>query len=71
MVWSWILDGRQEAGETVVELLVEAPEGGSRLTITHSGDRDAETIERFKSEWPVKLGALAALLSGGHRDRTG
>jgi uncharacterized protein YndB with AHSA1/START domain len=63
MVWSWVLDGRQAQGETVVEYRLEPAEGGSRLAVTHSGDRDRETIERFKGGWPLKLADLEATLA--------
>jgi len=63
MLWSWVLDGSQSLGETLVEFRVAPVSGGSKLTITHSGDRDADTIERFKGGWPVKLDALDGVLS--------
>lgn len=69
MVWSWVLNGRQELGETLVEFRLEPVAGGTRLQVTHSGDRDPETIERFKGGWPVKVAQLAAVLEGG--DATG
>lgn len=65
MVWSWVLDGRQELDETLVEFRLEPVAGGTRLQVTHSGDRDPETIESFKGGWPVKFTQLAAVLEGG------
>lgn len=62
MVWSWVLDGRQDEGETLVEFRLQEAEDGTRLTIRHSGDRDALTIERFRGGWPVKLDQLGETL---------
>lgn len=64
MVWSWILEGRQDLGETLVEFRVEPVDGGTRVTIVHSGDRDAATIEKFRDGWPTKLRQLESTLSG-------
>lgn len=58
MLWSWILDGRQKDGETLVEYSLEETDDGTRLTIRHSGDRDEATIEAFKGGWKAKLDAL-------------
>lgn len=58
MLWRWVLDGRQGDGETRVEFTLKEIEGGTHLTIRHSGDRDRETIEAFKNGWPVKLDKL-------------
>lgn len=62
MVWSWLLAGREAAGETEVEFTLEPAPEGSRLIVRHSGDRDQETIERFKGGWPVKLDQLGRAL---------
>ena len=62
MRWSWVLDGRQGEGETIVEFVLEQVEGGTNLTIRHSGDRDRETIERFKSGWPYKMDQLGVVV---------
>ncbi len=63
MLWSWVLDGRQGDGETRVEFVLTPVDGGTRLTITHSGDRDRETIEAFKGGWPTKLEAIDGVLA--------
>lgn len=69
MVWSWTLDGRQSEGDTRVEFLLEDLPNGTCLSIRHSGDRDAKTIEKFKGGWPVKLGQLEdAITSTSERD---
>jgi len=58
MVWSWVLDGRQNSGATHVEFALKEVSGATRLTVRHSGDRDLDTIEAFKGGWPVKLDQL-------------
>ncbi|NKB59567.1 MAG: hypothetical protein GKS00_24875 [Alphaproteobacteria bacterium] len=63
MLWSWLLAGRQDAGETFVEFRIEPVAGGTKVTINHTGDRDAETIESFKGGWPYKLDLLSTVLS--------
>jgi glutathione S-transferase len=67
MVWSWVLEGREADGATRVEFHLEESDGGTRLTIRHSGDRDPETIEKFKGGWPVKLEQLEEALRDGLR----
>lgn len=62
MLWSWLLDGRQSEGETLVEFRLETVESGTRLTVRHSGDRDRDTVEKFKGGWPEKLTQLQELL---------
>ncbi len=69
MVWSWVLDGKQDQGETRVAFDLEDVEGGTRLTIRHSGDRTPDIVERFKTDWPVKLDQLAAILELSNRTR--
>ncbi len=61
MLWSWVLDGRQSDGETTVEFVLEEVAGGTRLIIRHRGDRDANTIDKFKSGWPYKLEQLESV----------
>jgi uncharacterized protein YndB with AHSA1/START domain len=61
MLWSWVLDGKQDEGETIVEFVLETASHGTRLRIRHTGDPDA--IERFKDGWPVKLEQLAKCLA--------
>lgn len=62
MVWSWVLAGRESEGATRVEMRLAEQGGVTTLTLVHSGDRDAETVERFKSGWPVKLDALERVI---------
>jgi len=62
MVWSWVLAGREQEGETTVAMVLEPVAGGTRLTLRHSGDRDRDTVERFRGGWPVKLDRLADVL---------
>lgn len=63
MRWSWVLEDRLEEGRTIVEFLLEEAPTGTRLTIRHTGDRDPDTVERFKGGWPVKLDQLGGVLS--------
>lgn len=63
MVWSWVLDGSQAQGNTYVEFKVEPVASGAKVTITHTGDRDPDTIEQFKGGWPHKLDQLGTVLS--------
>lgn len=63
MVWSWRLADRSKEPPTTVEFRIEEVEGGTRVTITHSGDRDQATIDRFRSGWPWKLEGLAKALA--------
>jgi len=63
MLWSWILAGRQGEGETYVEFKLREVPGGTELTIRHQGDRDTDTVDRFKGGWPVKLDRLADFIS--------
>lgn len=63
MTWSWVLDGRQDEGEMLIEFHVEEVPEGTRLTIRHSGEGDPAIIEAFKGGWPEKLDELTAVLS--------
>lgn len=62
MVWSWVLEGHEVEGATRVAFRLEPVADGTRLTISHSGDRDPDTIERFRGGWPVKLDGLEDVL---------
>jgi len=63
MLWSWLLDEKQDRGETYVEFTLIPVDGGTRLTIRHRGDRDPEVVENFKNGWPTKIERLDQLLS--------
>ncbi len=67
MVWSWVLEGRQSEGETIVEFRLEEIPDGTRLIVKHSGDRDPGIVEQFQSGWPVKLDQLADALQTSRR----
>lgn len=62
MSWSWVLAGREGEGATRVEFRLAEQDRRTTLTIVHSGDRDAATVERFRGGWPVKLAALQRVL---------
>lgn len=64
MAWSWLLESPERREPTRVEFRLEAADGGTRLEIRHSGDRDPDVVARFRSGWPSKLDALGATLSG-------
>ncbi len=64
MLWSWVLDGSQDQGDTYVKFRVEQLASGTKVTITHTGDRDPDTVEKFKGGWPYKLDQLGTALSG-------
>lgn len=63
MVWSWVLSGNEEMGATEVEFRLEPTDSGTKLTLTHRGDRDRDMLERFKEGWPVKLRDLGDVLT--------
>jgi uncharacterized protein YndB with AHSA1/START domain len=63
MVWSWARAGGEAAGTTIVAFALEAVEGGTKLTLSHSGHRDPKIVDKFESGWPAKLRDLAASLS--------
>lgn len=65
MLWSWLLESRKSQPPTMVEFQIEEVEGGTRVTVTHSGDRDEETVGMLKSGWRAKLGTLATALGDG------
>lgn len=62
MVWSWAVEGRDDEGDMRVEFTLEETTNGTRLTLRHSGDRDADMIDWFKGGWPVKLDQLERAL---------
>jgi uncharacterized protein YndB with AHSA1/START domain len=72
MVWSWVLDERQNDGAMHVEFtLKEVPEG-THLRVRHFGDRDQEIIDAFQGGWPVKLDQLEeAMRSNGSTNSRG
>ena len=61
MVWSW--SNRSEAEPSQVEFRLEPIAGGTRLTLIHSREADAEQRRRFTSGWTEKLALLLRLLA--------
>lgn len=61
MVWSW--SNRSDAEPSRVEFRLEPIAGGTRLTLLHSREADAEQRRRFTSGWTEKLAALRGLLA--------
>jgi uncharacterized protein YndB with AHSA1/START domain len=66
MLWSWRLEGSQHQDDTYVEFKVEPATQGTKVTVTHSGDRDPATIEKFRGGWPDKLDRLGHVLLGSN-----
>jgi len=58
MVWSWVVDGQQVTGKSIVEFKLEEVPEGTRLTIRHRGDLDPDMIEQFEGGWPTKIEML-------------
>ena len=56
MVWSWIHNKGDDPGR--VEFRLQEVEGGTRLTLSHTGEIDALTGERLREGWPGKLADL-------------
>jgi len=62
MLWSWIHnDG---APPTRVEFRLESIMGGTRLTLSHTGEIDPLIGSRLREGWPGKLADLRAHLGG-------
>ena len=61
--------GRGQVPDTRVQVLLEATDGGARLTLAHtiegSGQDYEQTIKDFKAEWPRSLENLASVLETG------
>jgi uncharacterized protein YndB with AHSA1/START domain len=60
MVWSW--SNRSESEASRVEFRLEPIDGGTRLTLIHLRETDAEHRKRFYSGWREKLAELRRLL---------
>jgi uncharacterized protein YndB with AHSA1/START domain len=61
MVWSW--SNRDGDPPSRVEFRLEAMAGGTRLTLTHSNERDALQLKRFEGGWKEKLAGLRQRLA--------
>ncbi len=61
MVWSW--RGAEDPTTTRLVIDLEADEGGTRLTLRHTGESDERTVRGTTAGWTDKLGALAELLT--------
>jgi uncharacterized protein YndB with AHSA1/START domain len=61
MVWSW--QSSESSEPTRVEFRLDPIEGGTRLTLMHTGDTDPASRDRLSSGWPVKLSGLRSLLT--------
>ena len=61
MVWSWQSMETDRPGR--VEISLKAVEGGTELTLAHTGEPDPERRARYASGWPGKLADLRTTLS--------
>jgi uncharacterized protein YndB with AHSA1/START domain len=61
IVWSW--RGAADPATTRLVIDLEADEGGTRLTLRHTGESDERTVRGTTGGWTDKLGALAGLLT--------
>ena len=63
MLWSW---GHNEGDPpSRVEFRLDQIEGGTRLTLSHTGEIDPLIGSRLKDGWPGKLSSLRRQLSAG------
>jgi len=60
MKWAWRGDDEDE--ETTVSFELSASAGGTTLRLHHTGTAPDDLVERLRSGWPAKLGALAETL---------
>jgi uncharacterized protein YndB with AHSA1/START domain len=60
MVWSWRRSESEDPNR--VEFRLEPIESGTRLTLTHTGETDADLRARYSSGWPVKFFQLRSVL---------
>lgn len=63
MAWSWLMEGSESREPMRVEFHLEPVDGGTRLRIRQSGDRDPDVVARFRDGWPTKLDQLTDVLS--------
>jgi uncharacterized protein YndB with AHSA1/START domain len=56
IVWSWQAAEADPPGQ--VEIRLTAVEGGTELTLAHTGETDRERRSRYASGWPEKFSNL-------------
>ncbi len=61
MVWSW--RGTEDPARTRLVIELEASDGGTRLTLRHTGEADERTATGTTRGWTEKLRALTELLA--------
>jgi uncharacterized protein YndB with AHSA1/START domain len=61
MAWSWVHNDGDPP--TRVEFRLDPIQGGTRLTLSHTGEIDPLIGSRLKKGWPGKLDGLSAHLS--------
>ena len=62
LVWSWVMAGKEKGNKAEVEFRLSATDTGTTVLLSHRGDLDQVTIDRFKSGWESKLDLLAETL---------
>ncbi len=62
MEWQW--ESADIPKPTRVRFELQAVEGGTRLSLTHTGATIADDMESLSQGWPVKLAQLRDLLAG-------
>jgi uncharacterized protein YndB with AHSA1/START domain len=60
--WTW---DRDEGNETLIELDFEESDGATKVTLTHSGLRDQESVTSHEGGWSTCLENLAEVLAAG------
>jgi len=68
MVWSW--RSTDEDPPMQVEIQLRTVEGGTELTLAHTGETDPERGTRYASGWPPKLAELRNQLLQAQQNRT-
>ncbi len=61
IVWSW--QATESDRDGLVEIQLKTIEGGTELTLAHTGDTDPDRRSRYAAGWPGKFADLHRLLS--------
>lgn len=64
LVYTWSPDWDEDARGSVVELVFEAREGGTRLSVEHTGFTTAASRDDHRSGWPQVAGRVKAHVEG-------
>ena len=63
LVYTWAWDEHPEQGESLITVEFAAVEGGTEITMTHSGLPDAESANEHEGGWTSCLNRLVRLYS--------